>query len=257
MGFSAEWLTLREPADQAARDPDLLSRAAQCATAGKIILDLGSGTGSTARAFAAQGFGGLQWRFLDNDPALLGVAGTVHPDAELVTGDLGDVGALPLTNVSLVTASALLDLMPRSWVEALAKRLGSAGIPFYAALSYDGAMQWTPAHAQDAAVTACFNAHQRGDKGIGCALGPDAGASAADIFQQHSFAVTLRSSPWSLGPDQAALHVQLLDGIGAAAAEAGHQPAPNWTSARRKTAAQSQSVIGHTDLLAIPLAYGS
>ena len=45
MGFSADWLALREPADHAARDGDLLAAAAQ--VAGAVIVDLGCGTGST------------------------------------------------------------------------------------------------------------------------------------------------------------------------------------------------------------------
>ncbi len=49
MSFTADWLALREPADQAARNHDLLMRAGRCVAAGKTVLDLGSGTGSTAQ----------------------------------------------------------------------------------------------------------------------------------------------------------------------------------------------------------------
>ncbi len=53
--------------------------------------------------------------------------------------------ALPLDGARLVTASALCDLVSRDWLEALADRLAARGPAFYAALSYDGAMAWTPA----------------------------------------------------------------------------------------------------------------
>ncbi len=252
MGFSADWLRLREPADRAARDPDLLARAARCLSEGQVVLDLGSGTGSTARAFAAQGFDGLRWRFLDNDPALLDIAQQDFPAAEVVTGDLADIDALPLNGVGLVTASALLDLMPRDWIAALAVRLRAAQLPLYAALSYDGHMRWSPQTPGDAAVTTHFNTHQRGDKGIGAALGPDAGTEAARLLGAEGFEVALADSPWRIGPDQTALHLELIAGIGTAAAEAGLASAADWTAARRASISRSQAEIGHTDLLALP-----
>ena len=51
-GFDADWLTLRAPADVAARNPQLLSRLAGWAEAkGRLsILDLGCGTGATQRS---------------------------------------------------------------------------------------------------------------------------------------------------------------------------------------------------------------
>jgi SAM-dependent methyltransferase len=250
MGFSAAWLSLREPADLAARDPALVADAAACLPAGGLVLDLGSGTGSTARAFAAQGFDALRWRFFDNDPALLAEAARLVPQSEQVLGDLADVDALPLVGVGLVTASALLDLMPQHWVDALAQRLWQARIPFYAALNYDGQMRWAPELPLDAAVCQHFNAHQCTDKGMGPALGPHSGAQAARALRLCGFDVALADSPWTLGPAEAPLHAELLDGIGGAAAEMGLNTAHNWASTRRALAVQTEGVIGHTDLLA-------
>lgn len=256
MSFSAEWLALREPADLAARDGVLLSRAAGFVSNGRCVLDLGSGTGSTARAFEAQGFPGLRWRFLDNDPKLLHVACQRHPEAEAIGGNLGDIEALPLDGVGLVTASALLDLMPLRWVEALAARLRDAAIPFYAALNYDGAMEWTPPMTEDAAITKHFNIHQRSDKGLGPALGPDAGTETSRILAEHGFDVTMAGSPWSLGPEHANLQDALLDGIGAAAAETGCPQTDHWVAARAARITQARCLIGHSDLLAAPPATG-
>lgn len=257
MGFSAEWLSLREPADHAARNPDLLRRAAQCVGPGQVVLDLGSGTGSTLRAFAALQGPALRWRLLDNDPALLEVAGGLQPGTERILGNLNDIDFLPLDDVGLVSASALLDLMPRAWVAALADRLAARGIPFYAALSYDGVMRWKPPHEADASITTYFNAHQRSDKGIGTALGPDAGAAAAEAFRAVGFAVTVADSPWILGPEQDALHRELVRGIGMAAAEAGYDAADDWITTRSLSAPLTEGVIGHCDMLAIPGAGGT
>lgn len=252
VAFSADWLALREPADLAARDADLLTQAAALVDEGGIVLDLGSGTGSTARAFRACGREQLLWRFFDNDPKLLDIAGSQFAQAELVVGNLADVDALMLDGVALVTASALLDLMPRDWVTALGKRLRQEGIPFYAALSYDGEMRWTPPLPQDKAVTAHFNLHQCSDKGIGGALGPESGAQSAEVLRGLGFDVKLADSPWTLGTDQAALHAELLEGIGTAATEAGLPEGTEWAKTRRAMVKNSQAMIGHTDLLALP-----
>lgn len=256
MGFSPDWLALREPIDHISRDAELLALAAVCAPEGAVVLDLGSGTGSTARAFGGTVAARWQWRFVDGAAELLEIAGARHPGSAQVLMDLRDIDRLPLEGVDLVTASALLDLMPQNWVEALAQRLRDAQIPFYAALNYNGVMHWTPAHASDAGVNEAFNTHQRGDKGIGPALGPASGTVAARIFTDHGFDVQLGDSPWELGAGDAPLHRELLVGIGSAAAEAGFPEAKEWAAERAATVAQTAGYIGHTDLLALPACGG-
>ena len=252
MSFSPDWLALREPADLAARDRDLLARAIAVAGEDAVVLDLGSGTGSTARAFQGGACSGWTWRFVDGDPDLLDIAHSRHPQSECVVMNLRDIDDLPLAGVSLVTASALLDLMPQTWMTHLAQRLGQAGIPFYAALNYDGVMQWSPAGAEDDAITASFNRHQQTDKGIGPAMGARSGALAQHILLQNGFDVTLSQSPWQLGADQAELHRQLIAGIGDAARETGNTDAAHWAQARIADVAHAKAMIGHTDLLAVP-----
>ena len=249
MGFSPDWLALREPVDHASRDAGLLAQAAACAGQGAIVVDLGSGTGSTARAFTGVTW---QWRFVDGDATLLDIAQARHPGTEQMVFDLRNIDQLPLDGVGLVTASALLDLMPLTWVTALAKRLQDAKIAFYGALNYNGIMRWSPEHESDAGITDAFNAHQRTDKGIGPALGPTASTVAAEVFAQHEFDVHLGDSPWELGAPEAKLHGELLAGIGNAASEMGFAQAHDWVTDRRMTVAQTAGYIGHTDILALP-----
>jgi SAM-dependent methyltransferase len=253
MGFSADWLALREPADHAARDRALLAAAGQAAGSRPVIVDLGCGTGSTIRAFAGALAGQAEWRLVDNDADLLERAAHAT-DGKVTTHriDLRDLAALPLDGATLVTASALLDLCSRDWVEDLARRLARLGLPFYAALNYDGVMHWTPADHRDDAVTQAFNRHQRGDKGLGPALGPDAPAAIETIFTKAGYRVQQADSPWTIGPDQAALHHQLLQGIADAAAEAGATDAPAWGAARVAAVGGSMCHIGHRDILALP-----
>lgn len=250
MGFSADWLALREPADRAARDPALAVAAAGAAGPLPLILDLGCGTGSTRRALDGLLPQGTRWRMVDNDPALLRLAAA--PGVETVAADLTRLEVLPWDGVTLVTCSALLDLVSDAWLARLTDILSSRRLPFYAALSYDGRMTWAPPDPADAAVTAAFNRHQTGDKGFGPALGPQAASAAATRLAASGFSVTTADSPWQISPPDARLQEALLAGIGAAAAEAGEEAAPAWTARRRAAVSGSLLVVGHLDLLARP-----
>jgi SAM-dependent methyltransferase len=250
VGFAADWLALREPADRAARDEALARRAAATAGTDPLIVDLGCGTGATWRALSPFLPEGARWRFVDKDPELLRRAVEAADAAvEAVEADIDDLAALPLGGATLVTASALLDLVSESWLDALVQRID---MPFYAALSYCGTMRWTPPDPRDDAVTAFFNRHQRGDKGLGPALGPDAADYAARVFAGAGWAVHQADSPWHLGPGMAALQRELTDGIAAAAAEAGIDGAGAWGRHRREVADRTHCEIGHRDLLVLP-----
>ena len=191
-------------------------------------------------------------RLFDNDAGLLARAEVLHPEAKICQGDLAEIDALPLGGVRLVTASALFDLVSRDWVERLAARLVAQGTALYAALSYDGVMRWSPEDAEDATITAQFNAHQRGDKGFGAALGPEAAEAAAGIFASLGYEVQCAPSPWRLGPQEAEMQRLLLAGIAQAAAEAGYAGAEGWQTRRARVLAEGWAEIGHIDLLAVP-----
>lgn len=253
MGFSADWLALREPADHSARDAALLSAAADAAGPHPVIVDLGCGTGSTIRAFGSHLAGPAQWRLVDNDPDLLahavraaGGSATTHQI------DLRDLDTLPLDSATLVTASALLDLCSQAWVEGLAQRLARHNLPFYAALNYDGVMEWTPSDPADALITQAFNRHQREDKGLGPALGPDAANMIAATFAAAGYRILQADSPWHLSGGHAALQRELVQGIAQAASEAGAGEATTWGETRKAAASTAVCHIGHRDILALP-----
>lgn len=253
MGFSPAWLDLREPADLMARDADLCARAGAVAGPAPVVVDLGAGTGASLRALTPHLAAGARWRLVDADAGLLSLAQGRHGDAVTpYVMDLRDIAALPLEGATLVTASALLDLMPEDWVARLAAHLAARALPFHAMLNYDGVMAWDPALPGDDAVTAAFNRHQGGDKGLGPAMGPASGARTAAIFRAAGYGVTLADSPWRLGPEQTALQRDLVAGIAQAAAETGLDGAGDWGAARVAAAGTTACVIGHTDLLALP-----
>ena len=75
-GFSAQWLSLREPVDHRSRN-DVVRDAATGLFDGRgdaSIVDLGCGAGSNLRALAPHLPRIQSWRLVDHDPALLTVA---------------------------------------------------------------------------------------------------------------------------------------------------------------------------------------
>ena len=246
--FAGDWLALRAPADAAARDPGLraAARAHLAAVPAPLVVDLGSGTGATV---AAIGAAGIRWRLLDQDADLLAVArARFGTGLETLVADIADPAVLPLSGARLVTASALLDLMTGQWVEALAGRLAVEGCGLYAALSYDGQVAFTPPLSGDAEMVAAFNAHQRGDKGQGPALGPEAAPVLAQALARRGFAVRTAPSAWRLGPGEGQLQAAFIAGI----ADAVGEVATPWAQARCAMVAGASCVVGHVDLLALP-----
>lgn len=260
--FSIAWLDLREPADLSARDKPLARRALQWLEqynqiTNPILVDLGSGTGSSLRALEAQGAHNLVWRLVDRDGGLLNEALRRHSKNRLIEdyrADLTLIHELPLGGANLVTASALFDLASREFVDALVTRLSGQATALYAALNYDGTTEWEPAHPLDAQVLAAFNQDQHRDKGFGPALGAEAAVYLASALQRAGYSVSLAKSPWQLGAADAALVAELIRGIAAAVAEKIEGAELNaWQDFRLDHAASGRCSVGHLDLLALPL----
>lgn len=252
MSFSADWLDLRENADIAARDASMLGevRSLLEQASAPLVVDLGSGTGSTLRAV---GSSHARWRLVDHDPVLLAEAARRSgSDIETVELDLTRTADIPLESATLVTASALFDLASASWIDALADRLAASQTGLYAALSYDGILEWVPSDPGDAAIRDAFNAHQRGEKSFGPALGPDGAGYLADAMRKHGYNVTTARSPWRLGPADAELQRALVTGIAKAAGETGVESADAWRARRLAAASQLHCTVGHLDVLALP-----
>jgi hypothetical protein len=287
-GFSANWLSMREPFDAAARAAPLVvelrRRIPRGTSAAPLeVVDLGAGAGSNLRYLAPQLGGEQRWRLVDHDRALLGAAlaatrtwaasrsAVVSPTtAELtlraaefacrVGGEQFDLAGDALANLvlptrGLVTAAALLDLVSKRWLEALATRCKAAGAAVCFALSYDGRTVCTPNEPEDALALDLFNRHQRLDKGFGAALGPTAASAAEQVFATHKYRVLTERSDWDIGPQHTAMQHALLDGWLAAALEIAPEHTARLTVWHRRRrahveAGRSRLVVGHVDLVA-------
>ena len=279
--FSPNWLALREPADIAARSASLVSIiGARLATRGLRALDLATGTGSNARYLAGRLPGDQEWLLVDHDPALLSTlrqsmtgwaAGRGCDVAEAEGGILirgraathrFSTRALDLAGMddpdlfagrTLVTASALLDLVSEQWLMSLAAGAASAGADVLFALSYDGRLRCSPEDRDDEEVRGLVNVHQRRDKGFGPALGPDAPRRAAEILLSAGYRVHREQSDWVLPATAVDLQAQLVQGWARAACE----QAPDLSAAIRRwetrriahvAAGCSTIVVGHEDV---------
>lgn len=262
--FSPAWLALREPADAEARAAELLEplRERLDGATRPVIRDLGAGSGSMGRWLAPRLGGPQHWVMHDRDPALLALAAAGMARFPMVTaetrqGDVAGLTAADLAGASLVTASALLDLLTAEEVDGLAAACAGAGCPALFTLSVAGRVELSPADPLDAEIQTAFNDHQRRVHGDRALLGPDAPRVAAEAFARHGATVLERPSPWRLGPEQAGLAAEWLRGWVAAAVEqepALGEPADGYLHRRLNAVAAGdlRAVVDHRDLLALP-----
>jgi hypothetical protein len=263
-GVSAEWLALREPADAAARARDLVERLT--APGRWVIHDLGGGTGAMGRWLAPLLAGPQHWLVHDRDEDLL-ETGAANPPGPAADGAAVTVEARPsditrlhpgdLAGATLITASALLDLLTEEELAGLVSVCAGAGCPLLLTLSVVGGVSLTPADPLDRRVAAAFDAHQRRMTDRGRLLGPDAVAVAAEGFGRLGAKVLVRPSPWRLGALQADLAAEWFTGWVAAAREQQAELAAETDGYTRRRLAQVAAgelgvTVDHADLLVLP-----
>jgi Methyltransferase domain len=264
------WLALREPADAAARARDLVEHLGRQipATGRRVIHDLGCGTGGMGRWLAPLLPGTQHWVVHDRDADLLEVAAADLPgpaadgaavSVETRQSDITRLHPDDLADATLITASALLDLLTGDELAGLVSVCAGAGCPALLTLSVVGRVDLTPADRLDAHVAAAFDAHQRRTTPGGRLLGPDAVAVAVEEFARLGADVLVRPSPWRLGPFQADLAAEWFSGwVGAACEQQVELADQTDAYARRRlalaAAGQLAVTLDHADLLVLPRA---
>ena len=266
------WLSLREPADAAARSADLveLVRPRLSGSPPVVIHDLGCGTGSMARWLAPRLPVPQHWVMYDRDADLLEYAATALAGDGAVTVqtrqcDIAGLTARDLDGADLVTASALLDLLTAEEVDGLARACAEAGCPALLTLSVTGRIDLEPIDPLDDEITAAFNAHQRRTIGDRRLLGPDSVEVAVAAFARRGVPTAVRASDWRLdaGLDAGSreLLVEWFDGWLGAACEQRPElggpgvtggPAAAYAQIRMAQAAEGtlRVAVRHQDLLA-------
>ncbi len=259
------WLALREPADAAARSADLVEHLTQDPPAGGrwLIHDLASGTGSMGRWLAPLLPGPQHWVLHDRDADLLEIAAANRPgpaaDGEAVTvevrrSDITRLHPRDLAGATLVTASALLDMLTGDELARLTAMWSGVGCPILVTMSVAGRVELTPAEPLDRTMAAAFNAHQRRTTTRGRLLGPDAVPATVLGFRRLGADVMVRPSPWRLGPSESELAGEWFTGWVRAACEQRSELAADAHDYSRRRLAQASAgrlgvTVDHADLL--------
>ncbi|WP_019180721.1 hypothetical protein [Microbacterium yannicii] len=262
---SADWLTLREAADAGSRSHALVAQAGRMLRPPVTIHDLGSGTGSMPRWLAPLLPGPQTWVLHDWNDALLQHAASadLHDrDGASITvrtrpGELGALRGRDLDGASLVTASALLDVLSADEISAIVAACIDAGAPALFALSVTGQVLLDPVDPGDRLFAASFNDHQRRTVEGRRLLGPDAPAVAADLFRSAGWSVSVADSHWRLAGGDRALVSEWMHGW-LAAAVAQRPALREWAAeyARQRAAqiaaGELRVIVEHIDFLAWP-----
>jgi len=264
---SPEWLALREPEDATARSHELALAAAMNVPEGPVIVhDLGSGTGSMMRWLAPLLPGPQNWILHDWNPDLIESAITrIRPqdrDRAAISvlarpGNLADVRASDLAGASLVTASALLDVLTSHEAHTIVNACVEARCPALLTLSVTGQVRLSPRDGLDAAFEDAFNAHQLRQAGNRRQLGPYGAPIARGLFTLAGWNVRQSTTEWRLDHGRQRLLIDWFCGWVDAAAE--QEPRLRSEAARYRRLRMSQigrgelaARIRHVDLLAWP-----
>jgi hypothetical protein len=268
MGHSlAEWLTLREPFDVAARSERLAQAVSKALPPDRPvrIVDLGTGRGSNVRYLTGYLPMPQEWLLLDENAAVLeqvprAMTGRLPAPCAIDVRQvrLGALDSTMFDERHLVTASALLDLVSESWLGSLAHHCHAVRAAGLFALTYNGESRCSPVEPEDDEIRELLNRHQRtNDKGFGRAAGPDAVAAAERSFKAVGYRVERAASDWNLPPDARELQRELVNGWADAASEiapARSAVISSWLHRRHDhiDAGRSQIVVCHEDLIATP-----
>lgn len=263
-----DWLSLRREADHRAREQaalwvDHLSAwLRQSLQDGEhaVVIDLGAGTGSNQAYLAPRLDVPQRWVLLDHDPGVLqSLAVPRTPDVVSTEQIVGPVTRVPelirTARPTLVTCSALLDVLTRQEAEAIAEAIAGGGAAALLSLSVTGAVALSPQDPDDDAIATAFDAHQRRD-GL---LGPDGGAVMASLLRSHGAAVQIVQTDWVLDHG----HHDLLSRYLTERAEAAvkHEPALSdraeaWLDRRRRQLRSGSLTVrvAHEDVVSVPAA---
>lgn len=262
-GFSADWLTLREPVDRRSRNGAILDAIEQYFKTRESItaIDLASGRGSLIRALIPRLPARQYWVAVDDEPVLLRDVGLAQGASIRIESHIADL-AKALEDVmsidaDVVVSSAFIDLVSDGWLDRLVDSAKAKSVPVYLAMSYDGRVVCEPRDPLDEAVIAAFGRHQQRDKGFGPALGAAAGQAAARKFAAAGYAVTSERADWHLRSDERDLQTMMvtgwftavteLDAFDSQALAAWHDRRLGWIAA-----GCSELAVGHLDLWAVP-----
>lgn len=168
-----------------------------------------------------------------------------------------EVEHIPMGDIQLLTASALLDLTSANWLQIISTKVYKCKCACLFALNYNGKIQWHAELEADSVVSSLLNQHQLNEKGFGLALGPEAGHFFTAALRNLGRQVITGESDWVIRPHDRELQLAIIDGWSPSAVEQDeHQEEliSQWHLMRKQAIEQGLSTltVGHIDVLSIP-----
>ncbi|WP_158861823.1 SAM-dependent methyltransferase [Leifsonia sp. AG29] len=263
---SPDWLALREAEDGRARSLALVEALRPALPPGPLdVHDLGSGTGSMMRWLAPLLPGPQRWVLHDWNAELARLATQDTPrDAQgrpvtvdLHVGELQDLRAADLAGASLVTASALLDVITAEEAHAIVDACLTTRTPALCALTVTGDVELHPWDARDVGYARAFNAHQRREADGRRLLGPFGAPIVQGLFARAGWHVRKALTTWRLDDREPTLLADWFDGWADAAEEQEpgfREEARSYRRLREEQQLRGElsAVVYHLDVLAWP-----
>jgi len=264
---SHDWLALREAADARARSLDLARTLPDILAAGPLTVhDLGSGTGSMMRWLAPLLPGPQTWVLHDWNASLTARAFAGPRPRDLHgapvairtrVDELDRLDADALSGASLVTASALLDVLTAGEAHTIVDACAAAGAPALLSLSVTGDVDLHPWDQRDRRVAEAFNAHQRRSVQGRALLGRYGAPIVQGLFQLAGWNVRTALTTWQLSGAEPQLLNEWFDGWLGAAEEQSPELTARIAGYRELRTSQAgrgelSAVVYHRDLLAWP-----
>jgi hypothetical protein len=262
VGVEASWLAARAAADDAARratvDTLLPALTAHLRARPDVVvrmIDVGAGSGANQRWLAPRLPFRQRWVHLDHDPAILEHTHDVD-HTEFVVGGIEALGGLleAAPGPTVITCAAVLDVLTRQDLVLLCDLVINHRVPALLSLSVTGTLIVQPPEADDHALLAAFNAHQR----RAGRAGPDAPDLVIAQCRAAGVPVQVAHTPWLLGADSDPAFVTrfLTERVDAAVEQEPtlREPGERWLRRRLAQLADRQlrAVVGHRDLLILP-----
>ena len=190
--FQNKWLNLRETVDRNSRNQRILYLINKFFKNKKNIriVDLGSGAGSNYRFLKSRLLNNQYWFFVDISHRStnyfkknIKLSSKIKKTNFKIVDVINNLEKINFNDYNLVTGSAFLDILPKTWFKMFHKLNVDTEIVYFA-LNYNGNFKFFPKHKDDKKILNIFNKDQKSDKGIGeVAVGPDCTELINKVFK--------------------------------------------------------------------------
>ena len=204
--FNNNWLKLRETVDKKSRNLKIIELINKKFSNHESIsiIDLGTGTGSNFNYLKPRLKFIQNWVFTDISSNSINyfkkninISRKICKTKFQIFDVINDLQKINFKKFNIVTGSAFLDILPRSWFYKFHKYNTKTEIILFA-LNYNGAFTFFPKHKYDQQIVDLFNKDQKSNKGIGVkAIGPECSVLIKNVFKNthHTY---LMNSKWDV-----------------------------------------------------------